>query len=260
MFFSATHLDIKSKQDCADFSSIGESGKLIICDGIGSFPESGKVSKLVVDKFISGDYKSISEIILDLDSITVKNFEGGTTLITAQRILKSDKVKFEYLGNGGIIQLHGDFAINPNTEYPYRYGELMIPHVSPSGKLTRHISHNSNKQEHRTTKLEVDLNYHCGDIVILFSDGLSSLEENIILKDKESRYWRYENPAIQKVLQALHVFLRNNCKSSNFEHDLILFNENILKDLKTEGALDDDASLGIIITKSVVEYYIESNG
>ncbi|PIB32241.1 hypothetical protein BFP78_10355 [Gaetbulibacter sp. 5U11] len=257
MYFSAQHIDVKLKQDYADFSSDENRKSLVLCDGIGEFINSGKVSEVVVNQFIRENYSKLSEVILDDEVLNLKNDNvvGGTTFISAINENLSDKVQLEYLGNGGIIHFHGDFSTNVNSEEPYRYGELMIPHISPNGALTKHISHNSEKTERASSKIQLNLNYITGDILLLFSDGISSLEDKVILKDNENRFWRNENPAIQLILKELNLFLLSNNNDDIFEDRLIEFNQMILKKLKNENYLEDDASLGIIITENVLDHY-----
>lgn len=259
MYFSVRHIDVKLNQDYADFSNYDEKKSLVLCDGIGEFTDSGIVAKLVVENFISKDYLKLSEVIADVDVVSLKNDKliGGTTFISAVNINNTDKVKIEYLGNGGVIHLHGDFSFNVNSEEPYRYGEIMIPHISPNGALTKHISHNSEKVELATSTIELNLNYITGDIMLLFSDGISSLEDKVILKDNENRFWRNENPAIQRILKELNLLLKTNISPSTFQDELIGFNLSILEKLKAENYLEDDASLGIIITENVLNHYRE---
>lgn len=259
MYFSVRHIDVKLNQDYSDFSNYAEKKSLVLCDGIGEFTDSGIVAQQVVEKFINKDYLKLSEVITDNDVISLKNkkLTGGTTFISAVNLKNTNKVKLEYLGNGGIIHLHGDFSTNVNSEEPYRYGELMIPHVSPNGALTKHISHNSEKVELSTSTIELNLNYITGDIILLFSDGISSLEDKLILKDNENRFWRNENPAIQLILKELNLHLQTNISPSSFEDELTGFIESILEKLKVENYLEDDASLGIIITENVLNYYRE---
>lgn len=168
-----------------------------------------------------------------------------------------DKIQIEYLGNGGVVHLYGDFSTNVNSDEPYRYGEIMIPHISPNGALTKHISHNSNKPERASSMITMNLNYFTGDIILLFSDGISSLEDKVILKDNENRFWRNENPAIQLILKELDLFLISNNNQATFQEGIIEFNQVILEKLKTENYLEDDASLGIIITENVLNHYKE---
>lgn len=259
MYFSVNYIDVKLNQDYADFLIEENSKSLVLCDGIGEFSDSGKVSKVVVDQFIGKHYFKLAELIADEEYIKLKTNKiiGGTTFISAINKNNSDRIQIEYLGNGGIIHFHGDFSSNVNSEEPYRYGEMMIPHISPSGALTKHISHNSKKVELASSTIELNLNYTEGDIVLLFSDGISSLEDKVILKDNENRYWRNENPAIQLILKELDLFLKFNNSQETFQENMIGFNQQILEKLKTENYLEDDASLGIIISENVLNHYKE---
>jgi len=255
MYFSAKHIDVKLNQDYADFND----NSLIICDGIGEFKDSEKVAKLVVEQFIGKEYSKLSDLIADNELVKFKNENiiGGTTFISAVKKNSLDKIQIEYLGNGGVVHLYGDFSTNVNSDEPYRYGEIMIPHISPNGALTKHISHNSNKPERASSMITMNLNYFTGNIILLFSDGISSLEDKVILKDNENRFWRNENPAIQLILKELDLFLISNNNQATFQEGIIEFNQVILEKLKTENYLEDDASLGIIITENVLNHYKE---
>lgn len=257
MFFSAQYIDIKLNQDYADFSQDEIQKGLIICDGIGEFPDSGKAAKVIVERFIANSFQSIDKLVYDsvIEKLNDDSFKGGTTFISAVNKNESNEVDIEYLGNGGIIHLYGDFANNANSDEPYRYGEIMIPHISPSGALTKHISHNSNKPELLSSRVKLNLNYFNGDIILLFSDGISSLEDKVILKDADGRYWRNENSSIQFILSELNELLKNDNNINDFYDILVKFNKDILEKLKRENYLEDDASLGIIITEQVLTYY-----
>ena len=253
MYFSAKHIDVKLNQDYADFND----NSLIICDGIGEFKDSEKVAKLVVEQFIGKEYSKLSDLIADNELVKFKNENiiGGTTFISAVKKNSLDKIQIEYLGNGGVVHLYGDFSTNVNSDEPYRYGEIMIPHISPSGALTKHISHNSKKLELTPSSIEINLNYMKGDIIILYSDGISSLEDKVILKDNNNRFWRNENPAIQLILRELDSFLKSSHNHESFQEEVIKFNQEILEKLNIENYLEDDASLGIIITESTLNHY-----
>lgn len=257
MYFTVQHIDIKLNQDYTDFLINENFKSLVLCDGIGEFSDSGKFSKVLVEQFIGKHYFKLSELIDDNELVKLKtnNIIGGTTFISAVNKNNSDKIQLEYLGNGGIIHLHGDFSTNVNSDEPYRYGEIMIPHISPSGALTKHISHNSKKLELTPSSIEINLNYMKGDIIILYSDGISSLEDKVILKDNNNRFWRNENPAIQLILRELDSFLKSSHNHESFQEEVIKFNQEILEKLNIENYLEDDASLGIIITESTLNHY-----
>ena len=82
MFTSAQKIDIKSFQDYVFSDS--ENQSLLICDGIGSYEDSGKVAKLVVEECQKKNPKSdelesfLGELFL---KIKEQNIIGGTTFI-----------------------------------------------------------------------------------------------------------------------------------------------------------------------------------
>jgi hypothetical protein len=48
--------------------------------------------------------------------------------------------------------------------------------------------------------------------------------------------------------------LKRNCKECSNE-SLLEFNQKVLEDLKVMGKLEDDATMGIIITEGVLKFY-----
>jgi serine/threonine protein phosphatase PrpC len=256
MYLSARHLNIKLNQDSTNFICDKDFKSLIVCDGIGEFSQSQIVSEKVTEMMIEKRFDDINQLIQDSEIIALKDKieNGGTTIIFA--ILESNrKVKIQYLGNGGCIKLNGDFNQSSQGLLPYKYNHLINPDINNSGALTRHLSKKSGKQELIKSEISCYLNNPKGDILLFFSDGITSLEENAIIKDTEGRYWRHESSCIQVILEKLNVFLMDNNISDDFQDKLITFNEEILKDLNNLNLLEDDASLGIIITDEVLKYY-----
>lgn len=256
MYLSAKHLNIKLKQDSADFICDEDFRALIVCDGIGEFSQSHIVSAKVTDLMIEKRYNDINQLIQDSEIIALKDKieNGGTTIIFA--ILEPNrKVKIQYLGNGGCIKLNGDFNQSSQGLLPYKYNHLINPHINDSGALTRHLSKESGKQERIISKISSTLNNPNGDILLFFSDGITSLEENVIIKDNEGRFWRHESSSIQIILEKLNVFLMKNNNCADFQDKLIYFNEEVLNELNNANLLEDDASVGIIITEEVLKYY-----
>jgi hypothetical protein len=260
MFISASHINIKLKQDFSNFLTTEDLNSLILCDGIGEFENSNKFSETVSEIMIESGYKNINELLNNDKIISLKesNIEGGTTILFATTNNKNE-ITIEYLGNGGCIQLSGSFSKNQNNLLPYRYNNLINPHITYDGALSRHLSHNSNITEHNSGKLKLSLNNICGDILIFFTDGISSLEENVIIKDNEGRFWRNEPVSLQFVLKKLNEFLIQNRNNEDFQDCLIKFNQKILEELKKNDLLEDDASIAFLITEEVLKYYQENN-
>lgn len=261
MYLSASHIDIKKNQDYADFSKEDNYKSLILCDGIGEFEDSRFIAEFVVERMLEKQYMTLKDFLLNenLQQHKDKGVKAGTTIIQASLYKKSQIVKIGYLGDGGIIHLPGDFGKLPHSEHPYRYNEIMLPHNSPDGALTRHISHHSTKNELTPGEIDLKLNHPSGDILLLFTDGISTLDEKVILKDDVGRFWRNEPETIQFILKDLDKLLKETDNSGNqFQEALVSFNKNILQKLKDADLLQDDASLGIIITARVLEYYKNS--
>jgi hypothetical protein len=257
MYIAASHIGIKKCEDFSDFNLDEETCSLIICDGIGEFENSRLFAKLLTEKFFENNYTTIDELLQDQTILEQKSngLKGGTTIITTYYSKIEELIKIQFLGNGGIIYLYGDFAHNPNSIIPYRYSEIMLPHVSSIGSLTKHFSFNSGIQEEKSTEITFKLNYPHGHIFLFFTDGISSLEEKVILKDNEGRFWRNEPQNIQYILQELNTFLRNNCSIKNFQKSFERLTDGLLQDLRNRNLLEDDASLGMIITDQVLDYY-----
>lgn len=260
MYISANHINVKLNQDCSSYLITDDLKSLILCDGIGEFRNSSKFSEAVCEIMIKSAYKDIDELLNNDKIIKLKEskIEGGTTVLFANTTNNTD-LTIEYLGNGGCIQLSGSFAKNQNNLAPYRYNNLINPHISFNGSLTRHLSHNSNNNEHKRGKLILTLNNINGDILIFFTDGINSLEENIIINDNEGRYWRNESVSLQFIIEKLNDFLITERESQDFQKSLQKFNINILEELKIKEILEDDAAIAIVITEDVLKYYQEQN-
>jgi hypothetical protein len=260
MYISANHINVKLNQDCSSYLITDDLKSLILCDGIGEFRNSSKFSEAVCEIMIKSAYKDIDELLNNDKIIKLKEskIEGGTTVLFANTTNNTD-LTIEYLGNGGCIQLSGSFAKNQNNLAPYRYNNLINPHISFNGSLTRHLSHNSNNNEQKSGKLILTLNNINGDILIFFTDGINSLEENIIINDNDGRYWRNESVSLQFIIEKLNDFLITERESQDFQKSLQKFNINILEELKIKEILEDDAAIAIVITEDVLKYYQEQH-
>jgi hypothetical protein len=256
IYFSANHIGVKLNQDRTECNT----NALVICDGIGEHKDSGLIAEYVADLFIQETIEKVPESIQDfvflLDKVVKsKNIIGGTTFICATRSGESGLVKLSYLGNGGIIRLQGNFFHEIVSDIPYFYSNLLLPHVNSDGALLRHISHDSGERELQLSEYEVNLNSNTGDIIILFSDGIESIENQFIIQDDQQRYWRYESHLLQYILKALHEAL---LQTDMVEEETPFLNQlikKILLDFRSKNLLDDDASIGIVITDAVFNHY-----
>lgn len=252
-FLQSTYsISIKKNQDRSFFNE----HSIIICDGIGQFSDSANAAELIIEELIlwNGERNNLHGLISRAQELLVdEKIDGGSTLIISNLEEKENSnLRMAYIGNGGIIHMHGDFGFEPNSIQ--RFSNLMIPHVDKNGTLIRHISRQSIPSDLQPTFIDVSLTAPFGDIVLFFTDGIVSLEEEQIIVDDSGRIWRNQSEAVSFILNKLHEWLQRNCKKCSNE-SLLAFNQEVLEDLKVMGKLEDDASMGIIITEGVLTFY-----
>lgn len=257
MYISAHYLDIKQRQDRAACIRKNDKVALVICDGIGEFNDSAEAAQIVVDCFIEQVLTPqglLNQIVTFAhQKIKYTGNEEGTTMICAVQTGK-DVIRIGYLGDGGIIHVPGNFADHPYTNHPYVFTQLMIPHINPMGQLVRHLSHHSTEKELSLGQLDVTLNQPSGDIIMFFSDGIGTLAESAIIKDNQERFWRSESKTVQFILDELDYFLLESASEMSDKLLSLFINETLHK-LKINDYLEDDASLGIILTENVLKHY-----
>lgn len=258
-YVSASHIEIKKGQDYA--SCIIQPARVVLCDGIGQYEGSGMVAEYVTNEILHGrlaEWKHISDTLKEIsEDVRTKNLVGGTTLLCGEIELVDgiEVAKLVYLGNGGIVHAPGNFAKFREGNSFYLYNDLFLPHVDVQKRLTRHISHNSGIIEVMPICMNLPLARAHGDVLLLYTDGIGSLENQVVLQDELQRYWRHENPNVQYILQQLDSFLSSTNLDSDFQSQFATFSSRILNELKAKEALSDDASLGIIISSKVIQYY-----
>ena len=249
---SACSISVKKDQDRSFFNE----HSIIICDGIGQFSDSAKAADLIIEelKFWNGEGNYLNGLISRAQQLLIdERIDGGSTLIISNLEDKENSnLRIAYIGNGGIIHMHGDFGFEPNSIH--RFSNLMIPHVDKNGTLIRHISRQSIPTDLHPAFLEISLTAPFGDIVLFFTDGIVSLEEEQIIVDDSGRIWRNQSEAVSFILNELHEWLQRNCKEFSNE-SLLAFNQEVLEELKAKGKLEDDASMGIVITEDVFTFY-----
>jgi hypothetical protein len=258
IYLSAKHIAVKKDQDRSAY----DFNKVVLCDGIGEFNDSAKAAEITVENILLAEKKNeiIGMINKSAVDISANGIIGGTTLIAA--IIESNEdirlLRLAYVGNGSVFHLHGNYFELPSSygeaNKPYRFSNIVIPHIDKDGVLLRHISHHSNSEELVPSFIEMSLTGINGDIVLLFSDGISTLEEDIIVIDDQQRIWRNQSESVSIILNDLHEWLEKNCNEMP-QVKIDDFLDVQLSKLKTLNKLEDDASIGLVITDKVLEYY-----
>ncbi len=106
---------------------------------------------------------------------------------------------------------------------PYRIRHVVLPHVDEQGVLVRHVSHNSMAPELALSESTLRLNAPDGDILLLLTDGIATLEEEMVIKDPSGTLWRLQPTALQLILEKLHAFLSIAHDHMSMQADLAQF-------------------------------------
>lgn len=261
MYFAAAHIAIKKDQD-RSLCVVHENYRLIaLCDGIGEFKDSGRVAELLVDAIGTDLPENRTELEDSIrtaqEGIKLAELQGGTTLLCCyQRVMhSSEEVTINHLGNGAVLHLAGDFHERGPSQVPYRFHHVVLPHVDEQGVLVRHVSHTSKAPEVAFSDATLRLNAPNGDILLLLTDGVASLEEEMVTGDPTGTLWRLQSTALQQVLEKLHDLLSVDLDQASFAAELTRSAGTILQSLKESELLEDDASIGIVVTDAVLAYY-----
>jgi hypothetical protein len=258
IYKAAQTIAVKKNQDRV----LSTKDSLILCDGVGSFDGSNIVADLAIShlQFAAGSSEIFPLIKEAHHELVDKELVGGTTVITALIDEKEQMsfVRLAYLGNGSIYHFHGNlFELPPSYSEgsrSFRYTNLLVPHVDGENALIRHISHNSTQVELQPTFIDLSLTGVNGDVIFLFTDGITSLEDDVIIVDDQDRLWRYQSENVNNIFSNFHLWLKYNSAEFSEEKLDIFLKQELLK-LKSSQKLEDDASVGVIITDRVLEYY-----
>ena len=261
MYIAASHIAIKKDQDRSLCIAQEQYRLVALCDGIGEFKDSGRVAEVLVEAIRTELPEKRSQFETSIrttrEGIRLEHYEGGTTLLCCYQCGQhdDDEVTIHHLGNGAVLHLAGDFHERGPSQVPYRMHHVVLPHVDEQGVLERHVSHNSGAPELVLSETKIRFNAPNGDILLLVTDGIATLEEEMVIKDPSGTLWRLQSTALPQVLEKLHEFLSLNRDHTTIQVDLAQFAQTTLQGLKESGVLEDDASLGIVVTDPVLAYY-----
>ncbi|TVZ60049.1 serine/threonine protein phosphatase PrpC [Flavobacteriaceae bacterium MAR_2010_105] len=279
IFSSATITNKTENQDDHGCFRGQNFNSLFVADGLGSF-QFAKLSSARVINFIKKKAESFelnnnlknpkvnypdlfrnakddligysNQYIID-NEIDPVDFENlfGTTLIT---LYETDvKIGIAYVGNGAIWHIRGCFNSFPEPYLiPWNAVNLLNPHSLPEdGKeaLYRLISNSKNYQECIPTVLEINKDREFGDIIMICSDGISSIDQLRAGSNDKGIWVKYETFLI-KLFEQISDFFLTTEEYTDLELNKMLID--YLEELKPE--FDDDATIGVLMTSEVLEY------
>lgn len=175
----------------------------------------------------------------------------GTTLLMAGET--ETELWLGYVGNGGIWHLRGSFnEFSPNRYLPWNAVNYLNPHTLENdlGKeaLYRLISPSDCEEKSEPTILRLNKDCERGDIVMVCTDGIFSNDQACVGRFRDGSTWSKAELAMLRFFDILDQFFAQD--SSALDATL----KNYVQSLRTECLLDDDASVGVIITAPALRY------
>lgn len=253
---------------------------IFIADGLGSFKYPRLASERVIDFFKAsaqdlnaspskGHHPKFKEVFKQakekLIGFANENFKDedkeepnlyGTTAITVFET--EGKVSVAYAGNGAIWHIRGNFNEFPAAyHYPWNAVNYLNPHTIPEGgkeALYRLISNSSDFDECVPTCIEIEKDKSVGEIIMICTDGIYSADQVKAGKNDKGVWVRYE-PTMLKFFDCIKDFFKSKQHYSKEELEQTL--NNYLEELKP--TLDDDATIGLLVTKEALNYQNEIN-
>lgn len=270
----------ENNQDAFCQSSISKSNihVIAIADGIGSAykAEVGsqfvatKAVELVSQALISGkevDYKEIfaetqkqlhqkveAEFAADLSSLQSNSF--GTTLIVA--VDQPETFTIAYVGNGCAYHLFGNVTKFPADFYiPWNAINLLNPHTFPDKmskkeSLYKFVSYEVLDPEQLVPAIvSVNKCHDSGDIFVVGTDGLDS-SDHVMFGRANNAVWQVSKPNIHLFCTELQRLTESAAPVDEGHLGQML--EGFMDAMKKTGQMDDDTTVGIVVSAQALQY------
>ncbi|VTP92178.1 protein phosphatase 2C domain-containing protein [Sphingobacterium daejeonense] len=240
---------------------------IIVADGLGSLSFAGVASQIVVqsinaellnnfEKSERNGFKQIFEnakrkLINQAAETGNDANHYGTTVIVA--LDNQEELEIAYAGNGAIWHIKGNFNEFPSTYiFPWNAVNLLNPHSIPQGgkeALYRLVSANSSFQEAEPSIINLRKDNFFGDILMICTDGIFS-NDQLNMGSNSAGKWIKLEETMNMFFQKLKIYFEEVTEPNR--ENLNEFVTNYLEAIKP--IIDDDASIGILITPQVLQY------
>jgi len=276
----------KVNQDYQTSFNASETGinGLIVADGIGSSSFAEIASKIVSEdvkqsfenmkpgeeidfnKFFSKAHDALLIFAKENYPDCEESSSFGTTLIVCAET--EIDFKLAYIGNGSIFHLRGNF-FKFSDAYILPWNAVLNylnPHCEPNSKgksaLYKNFSLHPDKKYVIPTICTISKDKMFGDIFLLLTDGIYSVDEDVSkiaqfndptkAEERRTAYLPI-TPAYKMIIKNLkHAFNNYNELDSNLIQNIVLSSLNVMKD---EEIIDDDATIGVIISDDFINYH-----
>ena len=193
------------------------------------------------------------------NSLSLERYQNfGTTLICA--VETEEEFIFAYVGNGAILHIKGNFnEFSPARIIPWNTVNYLSPHtIEQNGReaLYKLVSPTDNFDEITPTIIKINKEKNYGDIIFICTDGIFSQDQVRVGKNTTGAWMKVENCLIEFYNSLNSYFVKEPLNGFNDEdpNNGPIKLENYLQQFLKDGEWDDDATLGLIISKEAIEY------
>lgn len=252
---------------------------VVVSDGIGSQFGAALASTLAVDALterlerlddaaaldLGALYRDVNDVLTahvqqvpDVPSGVDVATSFGTTLLCA--IETASAFTLAYVGNGAIIHARGNVATFPQTYLlPWSAVNVLNPHTVPErgrSVLYKHLAPFASAQMVTPTVVTISKDPSIfGDVVIVCSDGITSIDQTRVGTDDEGEIWIHGPRGLAVLYQHLSSFLTGGARGQA-ELDRML--DAYLDALSQQNLIADDSSIGILVTPQAVRVHTAS--
>ena len=248
-------------------SSFAELASKVVCEDVKkSLGKIKKEKKIDEINFFSNAHDSLLAFAKTNKPDCEENSAFGTTLLVC---VETEKYfKLSYIGNGAIFHLRGNFFTFSDT-YILPWNTVvnyLNPHCEPNKKgksaLYKNFSLHPDKKYIIPTIHTISKDIMYGDIIILVTDGIYSVDEDASMiaqyndptkaEEKRTAYLPI-TPAYKMIINRLKQTF-NNYKDidSKLIRNVVL---GCLNEMKEKEIIEDDATIGIIISEDFLHYH-----
>jgi serine/threonine protein phosphatase PrpC len=173
----------------------------------------------------------------------------GTTLLCA--VDAPGRFIIAYVGNGAILQVRGDFNTFPETQLlPWSAINLLNPHSAPvrgRNALYKFLAPYAESSQIAPTVITISKDDHTyGDIIVVCSDGIASLDQTPVGWDDQQQIWISAEPKVTLFYEHLStLFLSEPMTDVSLTAAL----EAYLAALAARRLVSDDCTIGVLVSE-----------
>jgi serine/threonine protein phosphatase PrpC len=245
---------------------------LVLADGLGSYARAGEAARRAVDgaaerlQCEAGDFgpgtlpRLFAQVHCGLRAHARAEAGGGepppqtfgTTLLVG--VDTGAELVAGYAGNGAVWHLRGNLEARTPSDAPWNAVNLLNPHSLPVGgrEVLYNLVDAAAPAPPVPAVVSVRKDPRFGDVLLVCTDGISSADQAIHGTDPAGSLWISAEPALLACFQALRDLF--DAWDGTSELPLRDALHACLHDLRSRGMLEDDATVGVIVTADALRH------